>query len=148
MKRWIFSILGFSFVVIIVWFVVSWLENGGGFSSGPVGGSLPPHISYVIPKDGEQVDDPFGFCVHFDYQAGEGMGHDPQTTVKYYLDGRNETEKIYDLISLEYPTQVGEPCLVRSEALNSGWHTVKVTYEDISGMSYAYKWRFQSIEGE
>jgi hypothetical protein len=65
---------------------------------------------------------------------------------RYYIDGRNVTRLVYDINELEYPTQVGEPCYRPTEPLSIGWHTAKVTYEDLSGVQFEYKWRFQVIE--
>jgi len=37
---------------------------------------------------------------------------------------------------------------MRHEPFRAGWHTAKVTYEDISGEWCAYKWRFGVITEE
>ena len=74
------------------------------------------------------------------------MGDEPQELVRYRIDGRNVTDQMHDLVGLEYPTQVEEPCYRRSEPLKPGWHTVKVDYEDISGVRYEYEWRFLVVD--
>jgi hypothetical protein len=65
---------------------------------------------------------------------------------RYYFDGRNVTRQVYDINELEYPTNVGEPCYRRTEPLDAGWHTAKVTYVDLAGNRLDYVWRFQVIQ--
>ena len=148
MKRTIIAVFGIILVVGLLLWLVPWLANGGWPSSGPVGGALPPQIQHVMPGDGEVVVEAYGFCVHYNYQAGRGMDDESQESARYFFDGRNVTKQVYDLISLEYPTQVGEPCYQGDEPLKPGWHTVKVTYEDNSGQRHEYKWRFQTTNEE
>ncbi len=79
--------------------------------------------------------------------AGNGMGDEPAESIRFYLDGKNVTREVVDVVQLEYgyPAPLGEPCYKQSEPMRSGWHTARVTYEDISGESFAYKWRFETI---
>jgi hypothetical protein len=141
-------VFGIIFLASFLLWLIPWLENGGWSSSGPVGNSLPPNIQHVMPRDGEVVQEAYGFCVHYDYQTGSGMDEESRESTRYFFDGWNVTKHMYDIVSLEYPTQVGEPCYKRSEPVRSGWHTAKVTYEDNSGNRYEYKWRFQVIDVE
>ena len=102
-----------------------------------------PNIQYVKLADGEQVEESYGFCVHFYYPAGNGMGEDSQKAVLYLFDGLNVTKRIVDIVVLEYgyPAPVGEPCYTRTDPLNSGWHTVKVRYYvDSIGKEFDYTW--------
>ena len=94
MVRKVIIVSGLLATLAVVLLVVVWLIKADVFSSGPVNGSLPPQITHVMPADGEQVGDVFGFCVHFDYQGGNGMGDEPQKSVRYYLDGRNAAVKL------------------------------------------------------
>ena len=139
-------ILGSITVIAVMLLAAVRLIDVGVFSSGPVNGSLPPHIVHVIPGDGERVGETFGFCVHFVYKGSKGMGNEPQDSVRYIIDGRNVSDQMHDLVGLEYPTHVEEPCYRRSEPLKSGWHTIKVDYEDIFGVHYEYKWRFLVVD--
>ena len=132
-------------LVIIIVVLIPWLSNGGWPSSGPVGDALPPHITYVSPADGQSTSDLNGFCVHFDYQAARGLDKEQQESMRYFLDGVSVTKKVYDIVSLEYPTQVGEPCFRSSQPLSEGWHTAKVSYKDRVGGRYEYIWRYQVI---
>ena len=146
--RILLSIFGIILIAAFLLWLIPWLKNGGWPTSGPVGNSLPPNIQHVMPGDGEILKETYGFCVHYDYNIGRGMDEKSQDSARYYFDGMNITRQVYDLISLEYPTQVGEPCYKRDEPLSPGWHTAKVTYEDNSGNRYEYKWRFQIIDEE
>ena len=146
MKRLIIAIVVIIIIAALFLCLVPWLENGGWPSSGPVGGSLPPNIQHVLPRDGDVLEETNGFCVHFDYQVGIGMDEESQETTRYFFDGRNVTKQVYDIVSLEYPTQIGEPCYIQIEPINPGWHNAKVTYKDNSGNYYEYKWRFQVID--
>lgn len=121
------------------------MERGGWPSSGPVGDRLPPHIQYVIPTDGKKLEDISGFCVNFNYLAGTGMDEDTRKAVLYFFDGINVTEKMVDIVTLEYgyPDSVGQPCYKRPEPLKSGWHTVKLRYGDDFGKEFEYTWRFE-----
>ena len=150
MKRIFGLIIGLFALAVILWIGIPWAVNGGWPSSGVVGETLPPHIQYVSPADGEQVGGAYGICAHFNYFAGRGMGEEPETTIRFFLDGVNVTQDVVDLVRLQYgyPDPVGEPCYTRHEPLRSGWHTAKVTYEDISGERFAYKWRFVVITEE
>jgi hypothetical protein len=147
MKRIILAIGGITALGVILWWVITWAVNGGWPSSGAVGGTLPPHIKYVTPGDGAFVEESHGFCAHFYYQAGRGMGSDPQKSVRYFIDGLNVTKKVHDLVRLEYgyPDPVGEPCFRQTDPLSSRWHTVKVTYTDTAGEEFEYMWRFYVI---
>jgi len=150
MKRIIVVIVGLIVVAGILWFMIQWAVNGGWPSSGAVRDTLPPHIEYVSPADGKVVEDSYTVCVHFNYIAGRGLGEEPEKTIRFFMDGKNVTRDIVDLVRLEYgyPYPLGEPCYTRHEPLRSGWHTAKVTYEDISGQRFEYKWRFAVIAGE
>ena len=148
MKRRIAIIASIIIALVFLYWLVTWINNGGWPSSGPVGASLPPHIQFVAPADGESVLDSYGFCVHFNYQTGRGIGDEPKNVIRYFFNGTNVTRDLYDVSTTEYgyPDPVGEPCYNRAEPLKPGWHTVKVTYKDISGESFEYKWRFYVVE--
>jgi len=147
MKHTILAIGGIIFLLIILWWAITFAANGGWPSSGPVGDKLPPHILYVVPSDGEVVEESNGFCAHFSFQIGRGMGDDPHQAIRYFMDGKNVTDGVLDLVTLEYgyPDPVGEPCYKRTKPLSSGWHTVKVVYVDMGGEDYQYMWRFQVL---
>ena len=150
MKRIFAVITGVIFVAVILWLVVQWAVNGGLPSSEAVGDKLPPHIQYVSPVDGKGVEDSNGICAHFSYQAGRGLGEEPEKVIHFFLDGKNVTRDFVDLVRLQYgyPDPVGEPCYTPPKPLRPGWHTAKVTYEDISGERFEYKWRFVVIAEE
>ena len=148
MKRYFVVIGGIVILAVIIIWVFRWVDQGGWPSSGPAGAPLPPHIQYVKPADGETVTESDGFCVHFNYQAGIGLGDDPQQVIRYFIDGMNVTPQVVDIVTLEYgyPDPIGEPCYTREEPLNTGWHAVKVKYEDISGEEFEYTWQFQLVD--
>ena len=145
MKRKILIVAGTILVLVALWQVILWATNGGWPSSGPVGATLPLNIQYVKPADGEQVEESYGFCVHFYYPAGNGMGEDSQKTVLYFFDGFHITKGIFEVVEPEYPVSVREPCYMRTKPLRSGWHTVKVRYVDNAGEEFVYMWRFQVL---
>ena len=147
MKRKIAVFAGIILVLIVFWWTIQWVANGGWPSSGPVGDTLPPHIQYVKPADGERVGESYGFCVHFYYPAGNGIGEDSRKAIRYFFDGINVTKRVIDIITLEYgyPDPMGEPCYMRTKPLRSGWHTVKVRYVDSIGKEFDYTWRFQVL---
>jgi hypothetical protein len=147
MKRKIALTIGISLVLIVLWRVILWITNGGWPSSGPVGDTLPLHIQYVMPADGERVKEAYGFCVHFYYEAGNGMSKDSRETVLYFFDGINITKWMVDTVTLEYgyPDSVGQPCYTRPEPLKLGWHTVKLRYDDNIGKKFEYTWRFEVV---
>lgn len=138
-------VAGTILVLIVLWQVTLWVSNGGLPSPGPVGDTLPPNIQYVKPADGEPVEKSFGFCVHFYYPAGNGMGEYSQKTVRYFLDGVNIKEGIFEVVEPEYPVSVREPCYMRTKPLRSGWHSVKVDYTDNAGEEFVYMWRFRVL---
>jgi hypothetical protein len=140
-------IVGLLLILIVFWWVILWIANGGWPFSGPVGDELPPHIQYVMPADGERVEEASGFCVHFYFLAGNGMNEDPRKSILYYFDGINVTKRMVDAVTLEYgyPDPVGEPCYTHPGPLNSKWHTVKVRYNDNTGKKFNYTWRFEVI---
>ena len=146
MKRKVAVFAGIMFVLIVLWWVIQWLANGGWPSSGPVGATLPPHIQYVKPADGEMVKESHGFCIHFYYPAGNGMGENSRETIRYFFNGVNVKKGIFEVVELEYPVSVGEPCYMRTEPLAPGWHTVKVMYVDSAGQEFDYTWRFQVLD--
>ena len=148
MKYKIAVIAGIILVFIVLWRVILWVSNGGWPSSEPVGDKLPPHIQYVMPADGERVDEANGFCVHFYYPAENGMDEDSRKAVLFFFNGVNVTKRMVDIVALEYgyPDSVGEPCYTRTNPLNAGWHTAKVRYADSVGKGFDYTWRFQVLD--
>jgi hypothetical protein len=148
MKCKIAVIVGILLVLIALRWVILWIANGGWPTSGSVGDTLPLHIQFVMPSDGERVEEAHGFCVHFYYPAGSGMGEDPQNAVLYFLDGVNVTNRVVDIVTLEYgyPDPIGEPCYTRPEPLKLGWHTVKLRYADNIGKEFEYTWRFEVVD--
>jgi len=149
-KRKIAVFAGIILVLSVLWWVVQWVAHGGWPSSGPVGEPLPPNIQYVNPADGERVEEVHGFCTHFYYPAGNGIGEDRRGDVLYFFDGINITKKVIDIVTLEYgyPDPVGEPCYTRNKPLRAGWHTVMVRYIDNIGKEFEYTWRFQVFNAE
>lgn len=147
MKGFVLKLGGITLLVIILWWVITWIANGGWPTAGPVMDTLPPHIQYVTPADGERVEETYGFCLHFYYQAGHGMGDEPQQTIRYFIDGKNVTKQVLDIVTLTYgyPDPVGEPCYRQTEPFASRWHTVKVIYADQAGEDFQYMWRFQVV---
>ena len=145
MKRKILIVAGIILGLVALWQAILWVTNGGWPASRPVSEPLPPHIQYVKPVDGEQVEESYGFCVHFYYPAGNGMDEDSQKTVLYFFDGFHITKGIFEVIEPEYPVSVREPCYKRTKPLRSGWHTVKVRYVDSIGKEFDYTWRFQVL---
>ena len=144
-KRVILVIIGLLVMTATLWIVIQWAVNGGWPSSGAVRGTLPPNIQYVVPADGMTVEDSYGICVQFNYFAGHGIEDEPEKSIRFYLDGKNVTRSVVDVVRLEYgyPSPSGEPCYKRSEPLRSGWHTAKVTFKYITGERFEYKWRFE-----
>ncbi len=133
---------GIAGMLVIGW-IASWFANGGWPASGPTGYVLPPHIQKVSPADGEAVIASRGFCVDFFFQAENGMGHDPERTLRFFLDGINVTKKVHGLVTLDYPPSGGSLCYNPDAPLSPGWHTVKVTYADSKKQKFEYIWRFQ-----
>jgi hypothetical protein len=134
-------------LAIGLWWLANWARNGGWPASGAVSGPLPIHIEYVQPADGAQVVAGHGFCAHFNYDAGHGLGDEPAQLIRYYLDGFNVSDKVIDLAQLEYgyPAPNGEPCYRAEGPLRPGWHTVKIAYHDGAGDRFEYRWRFEVI---
>jgi hypothetical protein len=137
--------IGGIVVIILFWRAILWVDRGGWPASGPVGDRLPAHIQYVIPADGEIVAETFGFCVHFNYEAGNGMDEESRNAVRYFFNGTNVSKHIIDIVTLEYgyPDSVGQPCYTHPNLLKAGWHTVKLQYGDNFGKEFEYTWRFE-----
>lgn len=145
MKRLILAIGAAIILSLILWRGSTFVGHGGLPSSGPTGDILPPHIQYVNPADGDSVVTSHGFCVQFNYQAGRGLGDNPQTAIRFYIDGVNVTDSMFELVELEYPDPLGEPCFRQSEPLSTRWHTIMVSYTDRTGEEFNYSWRFQVV---
>lgn len=148
MRRVLVIFVGAALLAAALWWGSAWIANGGWPGSGPLGEALPPHISFVRPADGETAAEPSGFCVHFNYQFGHGLGDEPEKMIRYFLDGRNVTKETLDLATLQYgyPDPVGEPCYRSTKPLKPGWHTAKVAYTDLDREGFSYTWRFQVLE--
>ncbi|MFN2234835.1 MAG: hypothetical protein ACK2U1_11455 [Anaerolineales bacterium] len=146
LRRILILIFGIILLASFLVWLIPWLGNGGWPASGPMGNSLPQNIQHVSPKDGDFVEEISGFCVHFDYLAGSGMGEESQKTTRYFFDGRHVTKHVYDSVDLEYPTQIRELCYGQSDLIGPGWHTAKVTYEDDAGNQFEHTWRFQVVD--
>lgn len=136
-------IIGGIIGMLAIGWLALWLLNGGWPAIGPTGYVLPPHIQDVSPADGETVTAPRGFCVDFFFRAGNGMGHAPMRTVRFFLDGINVTQNVHGFVTLDYPPSGGSFCSNPDALLSPGWHTVKVTYTDSTKQKFAYTWRFQ-----
>lgn len=137
-------------VAIMLFSIIRWFSYGGWPSSGPVNDPLPAHILYVTPEDGETINESFGFCVHFNFVADQGMGDEPHKAIRYFMDGNEVTANVEDIAYLEYgyPSPIGEPCYRSHEPLKSGWHNVKVKYSDASGQLFEYRWRFEILPSD
>lgn len=146
MKRFLLPIGGITALALILWWATTWIVNGGWPTAGPVTDPLPPHIRQVIPADGDQVKETYGFCVNFFYSAGRGIDKEQQEAMRYFIDGQEVTKLVADFEGLEYPDSVGEPCYRQSEPLSYRWHTAKVIYADHAGEAFQYRWRFQVID--
>jgi hypothetical protein len=138
---------GIAGVLALGW-ITSWLANGGWPASGPTGDLLPLHIRRVNPMDGAVVTEAHGFCVQFLFQEGNGMGHNPDRTIRFFLDGRNVTKKMNGLFTTDFPPSLGTLCYKSDVPLNSGWHTIKVTYADSTKQKFKYAWRFEVKSGK
>jgi hypothetical protein len=138
---------GIAGILALGW-MASWLANGGLPARGPTGDVLPPHIMRVRPADGETVTDFQYFCVDFSFQEGNGLGHQPERTIRYFLDGINVTRKMHGLITLDYPPSGGVFCYKPDMPLAAGWHTVKITYFDQTNQRFKYSWRFEVKSGQ
>ena len=138
---------GIAGLIALGW-IALWLANGGWPASGPTGDVLPPHIYRVSPKDGEVVTETRGFCIEFHFQEGNGMGYAPIQSVRFFLDGINVTKRVNGLLTLDYPPSGGSLCYTADIPLSSGWHTVKVTYNDSINQKFEYTWRFQITSAE
>jgi hypothetical protein len=147
-RNLLFLVVGIILLASFLFWLIPWLDHGGWPSSGAVGNALPPNIEHVMPVDGEILELSYGFCVHYNYLSGNGMSEKAQKTPRYFFDGRDVTQHMYEIVELEYPTQIAEPCYKLSEPIRPGWHTAKVTYEDNPGTLYEYKWRFQVLDDE
>ena len=145
MKQKIILIVGIVLVASFFLWLIPWLKNGGWSSSGPVRAPLPKNIEYVSPRDGDLVEETSGFCVHYDYLAGSGMDEASQKSTRYFFDGWQVTKQVYDIVDLEYPTQIRELCYSQSDPIRPGWHTAKVIYEDNAKNRFEYLWRFQVV---
>lgn len=146
-KKIIWFLAAICFIVLLLWCATIFIRRGGWPSSGPSRDPLPLHIEYVDPADGEAVVESQGFCAHFIYNAGLGLGDEPRQFIRYYLDGFDVTRHVQDLTVLEYgyPAPVGEPCYRADKPLSSRWHTVKIVYTDTGGHEFSYSWRFQIV---
>ena len=146
-KRVVAALAAILLLAAGLWWAVNWALHGGWPASGPTGAHLTAHIEYVRPADGDRVTGANGFCAHFNYEAGHGLGDQPEQVIRYYLDGFNISDDVIDLAQLEYgyPAPVGEPCYRHAGHLRPGWHTVKITYRDSAGERFEYRWRFEVV---
>ena len=120
-----------------------WLMNGGWSINKASGEKVPINIRKVVPYDGELVTSPHGYCLNFDFRAGNGMGDNPVKSVRFFYDGIDVTQQTNGLITLDIPPSGGSLCYKPDAQLSEGWHTAKVTYTDVTGESFSYLWRFQ-----
>jgi hypothetical protein len=143
-NRIIWSILTIVILSTVGIFTAIWISNGGWPASGPKGDILPPHIQYVSPQDGEQVTNAHGFCVGFDFHSGNRLNEDQQNEIQFFLDGKNVSGHMHQLVELEYPTGIAELCYRENDPLASGWHTIVVRYADVNESSHRYRWTFSN----
>jgi hypothetical protein len=148
MKRILSIIIPLLLVAGFLTWLIPWLDRGGWPVAQPVGAALPPNIVSVSPADGQTASANHGFCLYFDYNAGRGMNMDAQKAIRYYFDGQDVSSHIDGAIDQEYPIGTGEPCYWAIERIKPGWHTAKVIFQDSSGNTYEYMWRFQVVEEE
>ncbi len=126
--------------------LVLWIMNGGWPITEASGEKKPIHIMKVEPSDGEFVTSARGYCVNFDFRAGNGMGQTPEKSVHYFFDGIDVTHQTDGLINLDIPPSGGLFCYKSSIQVPKGWHTAKVTYKDMTGEVFSYLWRFQVVK--
>ena len=128
--------------IFLVGLAIVWLITGNySQSEGPTRDRKPPHIRQVSPADGEEVTEWRGYCVHFLFRVGTGMGKNPKNKINAYLDGEDITASITGVISLDSPPSYANYCFNTSTTLLPGWHTAKVTYSDNISNNFSYTWR-------
>ena len=131
--------------ILVFGWITLWLAKGEESASGPTGDTLPSNIQKVNPVDGALVAETKGFCVWFLFREGNGMGPDPVSKIKVYLDGANITSQVDVWVDLISPPTYGRLCYDRGQSSNNllpGWHTAKVIYSDIKYKTFVYTWRF------
>jgi hypothetical protein len=129
--------------LFLVWQLVLWLMNGGEPVNQASGEKMPIHIMKVSPIDGELATSPRGYCVDFNFRAGNGMGNAPEKSIHYFFDGIDVTSQTDGLVTLNIPPSAGSICYKPGIQLSEGWHSAKVSYFDVKGKSFQYLWRFQ-----
>jgi len=103
---------------------------------------LPPHIDYTKPSDGSTVSKIQSVCAGFSFREGNGFGRRPVERIRFYLDGRDVTDRVDALITLNTPPSAGLVCSKFRKPLSPGWHTAKVVYRDLKEIRFEYSWRF------
>ena len=140
-KRTVIWVGVFAASLLIFW-IMAVLINGNNLKiKGPTGDRLPPHIEQVSPSDGEDITEWEGYCVHFLFTVGNGMGKNPESKIAAYLDGDNITTSLTGVISLDSPPSYGNYCYNSNVKISPGWHTAKVIYSDIKNRKFSYTWR-------
>lgn len=143
MKRQIlWAIISIIMIGAIAYFGRTWINHGGFPANGPIGAPQPVYIQYVSPQDGGQVLNSHGFCVGFDFQVGNTISEAQQKDIRFFIDGNNVKDQIYELVELEYPTGIAEPCFRQDEPLEPGWHTAVVKFTDSKDFQFDYRWSF------
>lgn len=143
MKRQIlWIVISIVTVSVIAFFGGTWINHGGFPPNGPTGDTLPVNIQYVNPSDGSQVENSHGFCTGFDFQDGNRISEAQQKEIRFYVDGKNVTDQMYELVELEYPTGIAEPCYRQNEPLEPGWHTAVIKFTDSKDFQFDYRWAF------
>jgi hypothetical protein len=113
-----------------------------------LGASFPRHLTDVAPDNGASVTNADlaaenqGICASLTFADGEGMGDDPTSLVKLFVQGEDVTGSAGWQVTTSEPSTGGTICYVPQQDLEPGPILANVRWSDVTGREFTYSWQF------
>jgi len=108
----------------------------------PKGPNVPPHLKLIGPPEDTVMLGEAVVCVNFNFQAGAGLGDNPQERIHFYIDGQEITDLSWTMRG--NPPSDGGFCYPREgvHIFTVGEHTLQIRYSDMAGEEFFYIWHY------
>ena len=108
----------------------------------PKGPNVPPHLKLIAPPEDTVMLGEAVVCVNFNFQAGAGLGDNPQERIHFYIDGQEITDLRWTIRG--NPPSDGGFCHPREgvHIFTAGEHTLEIRYSDMASEEFSYVWHY------
>ncbi|MEO8456499.1 MAG: hypothetical protein ABI559_01685 [Chloroflexota bacterium] len=109
------------------------------------GGSLPRHLSSVTPANLAPVTNTelkgSGICGGFSFSGGDGMGDNPTTLVKLFVQDEDVSADLKWEVTASQPSTGGTACYTPPADYTAGNVLVTLRWKEATGREFIYSWQ-------